>query len=104
VAIDSDGHIWVADGMQDRVQVFTKDWQICITFGGHGMLPGQFKGLVGIAIDKNNRVFTSEIFPGRVQEFRYVTDAEADQRKKEREQQLEKKTAATSAQPKAPQN
>jgi sugar lactone lactonase YvrE len=97
IAIDGDGHIWVADGMVDRVQVFTKDWQLCITFGGHGMLPGQFKGLVGIAIDKNNRVFTSEIFPGRVQEFRYVTDAEADQLRKEREQQLQKKagTAAT---------
>jgi len=25
VAIDSDDHIWVADGMQDRVQVFNKE-------------------------------------------------------------------------------
>lgn len=110
VAIDSDGHIWVADGMQDRVQVFTKDWQLCITFGGHGLLPGQFKGLVGITSDnKNNRIFTSEIFPGRVQQFRYVTDAEAAQLQKEREQKLEKKAATTAqpaptAQAQAPQN
>jgi DNA-binding beta-propeller fold protein YncE len=91
VAIDSDGHIWVADGMQDRVQVFNKDAQLLISFGGHGLMPGQFQGLVGIATDKNNRVFTSEMFPGRVQQFRYVTDAEAEQLKKEREDQRVKK-------------
>jgi sugar lactone lactonase YvrE len=95
IAIDSDGHIWVADGMQDRVQVFNQEWQLLISFGGHGLLPGQFQGLVGIAIDKNNRVFTSEIFPGRVQQFRYVTDAEAEQLRKEREEQREKKAAAS---------
>ena len=94
IAIDSDGHIWVADGMQDRVQVFNREWQLLISFGGHGLLPGQFQGLVGIAIDKNNRVFTSEIFPGRVQGFGYVTDAQAEQLRKERDEQREKKAAA----------
>jgi len=97
IAIDSDGHIWVADGMQDRVQVFNHEWQLLITFGGHGLLPGQFQGLVGIAIDKNNRVFTSEIFPGRVQRFRYVTDTEAEQLRKERDEQREKKAAVKDA-------
>ena len=94
VAVDSDGHIWVADGMQDRVQVFNPDAQLLITFGGHGLLPGQFQGLVGIATDKNNRVFTSEMYPGRVQQFRYVTDAEAEQLKKEKEDQRVKKANA----------
>jgi len=87
VAIDSDGHLWVADGMQDRVQVFTNDGQLLITMGGHGLLPGQYQGLVNVATDnRRNRVYTSEIYPGRVQEFRYVTDAEFDQLRKEREQ------------------
>jgi sugar lactone lactonase YvrE len=87
VAIDSDGHVWVADGMQDRVQVFTNEGQLLIALGGHGLLPGQFQGLASVASDtKRNRMYTSEIYPGRVQEFRYVTDAEADQLKKEREQ------------------
>jgi DNA-binding beta-propeller fold protein YncE len=87
VAIDSDGHVWVADGMQDRVQVFTNEGQLLITMGGHGLLPGQYQGLVNVATDnRRNRVYTSEIYPGRVQEFRYVTDAEFDQLKKEREQ------------------
>jgi sugar lactone lactonase YvrE len=86
VTIDSDGHVWVADGMQDRVQVFTAEGQLLISMGGHGLLPGQYQGLVSIAADnKRNRIYTSEIYPGRVQEYRYVTDAEFDQLKKERE-------------------
>lgn len=96
VAIDSDNHIWVTDGMQDRVQVFNRDAQLLIAFGGHGLLPGMFQGITGITIDKNNRVFTSEIFPGRVQQFRYVTDAEAEQVRKEKEATREKRVAGGS--------
>ena len=95
VAIDSDNHIWVVDGMQDRVQVFNQEAQLLISFGGHGLLPGMFQGIVGIVIDKNNRVFTSEIFPGRVQQFRYVTDAEAEQARKEKEAAREKRAGAS---------
>jgi DNA-binding beta-propeller fold protein YncE len=87
VTVDSDGHVWVADGMQDRIQVFTNEGQLLITMGGHGLLPGQYQGLVNVTADnRRNRIYTSEIYPGRVQEFRYVTDAEADQLRKEREQ------------------
>jgi len=96
VAIDSDGHIWVADGVQDRVQVFTKEGQLAIAIGGHGMLPGQFQGLVGITIDnKRNRVFTTELYPGRAQEFQYVTDAQADQEREKRAAEREKKANAS---------
>lgn len=99
VAIDSDGHIWVADGAQDRVQVFNQEGRLLISLGGHGLLPGQFQGLVGIATDKNNRVFTSEIFPGRVQQFRYVTDAEAEQARKDKEEERLKNAGAGSKDP-----
>jgi sugar lactone lactonase YvrE len=113
VAIDSDDHIWVVDGMQDRVQVFNRDAQLLISFGGHGLLPGQFQGLAGIAMDKMNHVFTSEIYPGRVQEFLYVTDAQADQLRKEKDAQREKRagvsdnsapTSAPTVQAEAPQS
>jgi len=43
-----------------------------------------------LAIDKQNRVFTSEQYPGRVQMFRYVTDAEAAAEKARREAELRK--------------
>ncbi len=87
IAVDGDGHIWVADAMQNQLQVFNREGQLLTYIGGPGHYPGQFESLVGVAIDKNNRVFTSEQYPGRVQQFRYITDAEAEQVKKEKEAQ-----------------
>jgi DNA-binding beta-propeller fold protein YncE len=115
VSVDNDGHVWVADGMQDRVQVFTNEGQLCIAMGGHGLLPGQYQGLVDIHIDnRRNRVYTTEIYPGRVQEFRYVTDTEFDQLNKERQTQRAgtthvkadsaPQTAAKTPEPGAPQS
>ncbi|MGD0632039.1 MAG: 6-bladed beta-propeller [Terracidiphilus sp.] len=87
IAVDSDGHIWVADPMLDLLQAFNREGQLMGIVGGHGNLLGQFSELGGVYIDKNNRMFTSEQFPGRVQMFRYITDAEADQLRKEKEAQ-----------------
>ncbi|HLI62058.1 MAG TPA: SMP-30/gluconolactonase/LRE family protein [Terriglobales bacterium] len=94
IAVDSDGHIWVADPMLDLLQVFTRDGQLAGFLGGRGEYPGQFSSIDGVCIDKNNRVFTSEQLPGRVQEFRYITDAEAEQLRKEKEAQRGTNTAA----------
>lgn len=85
IAVDSDSHIWVADPMLDLLQIFDKEGQLLGVIGGHGQLLGQFSSLVDVAIDKNNRVFASDQYPGRVQEFRYITDAEAEQLKKEKD-------------------
>jgi DNA-binding beta-propeller fold protein YncE len=88
IAIDSDGHIWVVDAVQQRVQVFDNEGRLLIYFGQAGYWPGQFSAPYDIAIDtKNNRVVTSEQFPGRVQMFQYVTDAQAEAEKASREGQ-----------------
>jgi len=63
--------------------------------GGHGLFPGQFRALAGLYIDKNNRIFTSEQYPGRVQMFRYFTDDEARAQIKERQAAEEKKSPRT---------
>ena len=44
IAIDSDGHIWVTDEVQSRVQVFDTEGQLLIYLGEHGWYPGQFQG------------------------------------------------------------
>jgi sugar lactone lactonase YvrE len=103
VAIDSDGHIWVSDGVQDRVSVFNKQWQLLISIGGHGLAPGQFSGLMSVASDtKRNRMYTTEIYPGRMQEFRYVTEAEAEQLRKERQDKRVAQRASATASATAP--
>jgi len=83
IAVDCDGHIWIVDAAQDRVKVFNREGRLLIYFGTHGSYPGEFSAIYGIAIDKFDRVITSEQYPGRVQVFRYVTDAEAEQARQE---------------------
>ncbi len=86
IAIDGDGHIWVTDEVQSRVQVFDAEGRLLLYMGERGWYPGQFQGLYGIAADNyNNRIITSEQLPGRVQVFRYVTDAEAAAEKARRD-------------------
>jgi len=93
IAVDRDGHIWVVDEVQSRVQVFNREGRLLIYFGEQGPYPGQFQAAYGIAIDqKNNRVIVSEQFPGRVQTFQYVTDAEAEEARKKLENPAPAKT------------
>ncbi len=95
IAVDADGHIWVTDEVQSRVKVFNNEGRLLIYLGQPGTWPGQFSALYGIAIDpKNNNVVTSEQFPGRVQVFRYITDAEAAAEKVSRDAQDSKPDAA----------
>src|SRR5579864_1723818 len=86
IAVDGDGHIWVADEVQSRIQAFNQEGQLLMYLGESGEYPGQFQGLYGLGFDKaNNRLISSEQFPGRVQVFRYVTDTEAAAEKARRE-------------------
>jgi DNA-binding beta-propeller fold protein YncE len=85
IAVDGDGHIWVVDTGLNLVQAYDRDGALLAYVGSPGRLLGQFTDPMGIAIDQNNRMFVSEQYPwGRVQEFRYITDAEAEQLKKEK--------------------
>ena len=86
IAVDSDGHIWVADTGMSLVQAYNRDGELLAYVGGPGRLLGQFTDPMGIVIDQNNRMFVSEQYPwGRVQQFRYISDAEAEKLKKEKE-------------------
>jgi DNA-binding beta-propeller fold protein YncE len=86
IAVDSDGHIWVVDSNLALVEIFNRDGELLAYVGGPGRSLGRFTDPMGVVIDKNNRVFVSEQYPwGRVQQFRYITDAESAAMKAERE-------------------
>ena len=94
IAVDGDGHIWVVDTGMSLVQAYNRDGALLGFVGGPGRLLGQFNEPMGVFIDQNNRMFVSEQYPwGRVQEFRYITDAEADQLKKEKDASHQTKQA-----------
>jgi len=103
VAVDPDGHIWVTDSMQNRVHLFTQEGDLLMWMGNkQGALPGTFSGLQDVFIDeKRNLVFTSEVYPGRVQMFRYVTQDEAEAQLKKREE-LKAAGKAPTSQPEKP--
>lgn len=95
--LDQDGDVYVADTTNNRIEIFDADGNFLSTFGkasqGNGELPGPFKSLTGVAIDKQNRVFTTEQEPRRLQVFRYVTEAQAAEEKTK--QEVERQKAAT---------
>jgi DNA-binding beta-propeller fold protein YncE len=96
IAVDSDGHIWVVDTGMALVQAYNRNGDLLGYVGGPGRNLGQFNDPMGIAIDQNNRMFVSEQYPwGRVQQFRYITDAEAEQLKKEKQGGVQAKQAET---------
>jgi DNA-binding beta-propeller fold protein YncE len=101
VAVDCDGHIWVTDAMQNRVHLFSQEGNLLMYLGNkQGALPGTFSGLQYIFIDSKNRVFTSEVYPGRVQMFRYVTQDEAQAENTKREAEKAAKAANKASPPK----
>lgn len=96
IAVDGDGHIWVVDTGMGLVQAYNRDGALLGYVGGPGRNLGQFTDPMGIAIDQNNRMFVSEQYPwGRVQQFRYITDAEAEKLKKEKQDAHPAKQAET---------
>ncbi len=98
IAVDCDGHVWVTDSMQNRVHLFTQEGELLMWMGNkQGALPGTFSGLQYIMIDKQNRVFTSEVYPGRVQMYRYVTQDEAQKEFARREAEKASRTPGTPA-------
>jgi hypothetical protein len=87
IAVDSDGHVGspiLCLTCSRRSIVKDSYW---VRVGEHGKQLGQFSALDGVFIDKNSRMFTFVQYPRRVQMFRYITDAEAEQLKKEKEAQ-----------------
>ncbi len=77
IAVDSDNHIYVVDAEFNNIQIFDSEGNILMFFGTRGLEPGTFTLASGIAIDANHRIIVAEQWKGRIQAFRYITDAEA---------------------------
>jgi DNA-binding beta-propeller fold protein YncE len=57
VAVGPDGHVYVTDTMNYRVQVFDADLRFVRSFGSLGVQPGQFRRPKGIAVDAEGVVY-----------------------------------------------
>ena len=69
VAVDPDGNLYVADTLNNRVEVFDADGNFSNEFGKAGDGPGYFARPKGIAIDADGHVWVADAVQDRVQVF-----------------------------------
>ncbi len=69
LAVDPEGHIWVTDTQNKRVQEFAPNGEFLSKFGSAGAGNGQFNAPTGIAIDPEGDIWVSDAENDRVQKF-----------------------------------
>ena len=70
-AVDSEGHLYVVEGLSGLVQVFDRQGRLLYYFGQKGSGFGEFQLPTGLFIDRNDRVFVVDSYNRRVQVFQY---------------------------------
>jgi sugar lactone lactonase YvrE len=76
---DSEGHLYVVEGLSGIVQVFDRQGQLLYYFGQKGTGFGEFQLPTGLFIDHNDRVFVVDSYLRRVQVFQYIALGKNDQ-------------------------
>ena len=70
IGFDSEGHLYVVDGLWGIVQVFNSEGQLLYYFG-NGTGAGQFQMPTGLQIDNNDHIYIVDSYNRRIQIFRY---------------------------------
>ncbi|HET9912609.1 MAG TPA: hypothetical protein VFQ13_12010, partial [Anaerolineales bacterium] len=69
IAVNSDGHVFVADTGNKRIVIFDKDGNYLTEFGMAGLDAGQFDEPVGVAVADDGTVYVTDTWNQRVQSF-----------------------------------
>jgi DNA-binding beta-propeller fold protein YncE len=75
VATDSEGHVYVVEGLNDVVQIFDLGGAFLMDFGGTGSERGRFFLPTAIHIDERDNIYVADPANRRIQVFRYVPAA-----------------------------
>ena len=60
VAVDGSGNVFVADQLNNRIQVFDNTGTFLTTWGSLGSGDGQFNDPAGVAVDGSGNVFVAD--------------------------------------------
>ncbi len=71
LALDTEGNIYLADGLLEIVQVFSPSGQLLYYFGRSGGGLGEFQLPAGMYIDPRNRIYVADSLNRRVQVFQF---------------------------------
>jgi len=74
IAVDSSGHVFVADTGNKRIVVFDNNGGYLTEFGTEGFDSGQFDEPVGVAVSNNGTVYVADTWNQRVQAFTQSVD------------------------------
>jgi DNA-binding beta-propeller fold protein YncE len=69
VTADKEGHIFVADFYNNRVQKFTADGRFLVTVGTKGEKPGQLVFPTDVAVDDKSNVYIVDFGNNRIQKY-----------------------------------
>ena len=69
VVVGRNGEIYVLDGVNDRVKVFSRKGKYLFSFGNTGRGKGDFKFPLGIGIDDADRIYVADSGNHRIQVF-----------------------------------
>jgi sugar lactone lactonase YvrE len=70
IAVDSAGNVWIAEGQNNRMQVFTETGAYLATFGSEGSGPQQMAGTYDVALDPRGNAWVADSFNSRVDKWR----------------------------------
>ncbi len=63
----------MADAEFNNFQILTPEGQPLLAVGALGDEPGQFVLVAGLYIDSEDRIYTTEMFRGRIQVFQFIS-------------------------------
>jgi DNA-binding beta-propeller fold protein YncE len=69
IAVDSKGHVYVADTGNKRIVIFDSNGKYITEFGTAGLDPGQFDEPVGVAVSSDGMVYVTDTWNQRIQSF-----------------------------------
>jgi sugar lactone lactonase YvrE len=69
--VDSEGDLYVVDGLWGAIQVFNRQGELLYYFGKRGTAAGQFQLPTGLFIDRNDRIYVADSLNRRVQVYHY---------------------------------
>lgn len=69
MAVDKDGNLYVADTLNNRIEIFDADGQFIRAFGKPGDGPGYFSRPKGVTIDGDGHIWVADGMQDRVQVF-----------------------------------
>jgi DNA-binding beta-propeller fold protein YncE len=69
LAVDREGNLYVADALNNRIEIFDGDGKFISTFGKAGDGPGYFSRPKGVAIDGDDHIWVVDGMQDRVQVF-----------------------------------